>query len=144
PMDAGFPKFSDENVIEICSGKRINSEVLMHLVVKQRMIEYKITSCIDYFCSEQKPIFLQNSTNHKQMITYCLYCNRTDYYEFQQLQCTHYMDRNSTCPPGKCRPSDICIDSHVIFSSDGRQLADMSTCYLPDENRFVYSTDFYH
>jgi hypothetical protein len=115
------------------------------------MISNNISSCQDYFCSGSTPIFNTTSPSHLRLITYCLYCNRTDWSEFQTLlktnpQCGKFMNRENTCPEGKC--SDICIDNWTVyprynyFAREGTY--EISLCYIRSQNRFVYAEDYYH
>lgn len=119
------------------------------------MIDAQISSCLDYFCSGSVPFYMRgNSSNihfHRQMITYCLYCDRPDFDEFQNAlstnaSCTQFIDRNETCPEGKCGADDVCIDSHEVLVKRGYktgELVQLSICYLTPLNAFYDAADIY-
>lgn len=114
------------------------------------MKTHNISSCQDYFCSGSSPIFNTTSPEHLRLISYCLYCYRSDWSEFQALiesnpQCKTFMDRKNTCPEGKC--SDICIDNWTVYpryNYFANGTYEISLCYIRGQNRFVYAEDYYH
>lgn len=150
PWSGRFPEISNRTTFELCGGLNFSNVFLTFSGVLRRMKSFNISSCADYFCSGNVPVFYsgqqhENEHYHFQMITYCLYCDRPDYQHFQTLlntqpQCKQFMNRTTTCPEGKC--SDVCIDSH-IFEFDNTNLR-FSMCYAESLNQFVYQTDFLH
>lgn len=126
-------------------GSGLGSECLG---VALQMQTYNISSCLQYFCSGDEPVF-KNQSLHYQLMTFCQYCDRPDLDDFlnefnKNAQCKQYFYRNVSCPEGKCATEDICIDAHTVYNYLEDTNVTISVCYVESSNKFFYTHDFIH